>query len=310
MRKNLHPRLIGLFVVVGLTLTLLFIMFTATGSQFFSRKHYFVLYFKDAMNGLAIGAPVKFRGVVIGTVSDVLVEVKTERTDTSITVPVIIELTASKLKLIGRHDRSEEAFVDFLVKNGLRASLNTQSLISGALFIDLSFHPETPVHLVKSSMNYYQIPTLPSTGGRLSKTLQSGQAVFDSLLKLLNSGKIDQSLDVFIRALTNGETVMTNIGSQVIPATRSAKEAFDHFNQLFQRDQVDQALGHFNDAMLNSNAFFKNFNQQLAPATDKFDTAMTNFSDAMYSFNALTNYLSRHPEAVIQGKAPMRGNKS
>jgi paraquat-inducible protein B len=310
MRKNLHPRLIGLFVVIGLIIAFLLVIFTSSGAQFFSRKHYFVLYFNDTMNGLAIGAPVKFRGVTIGSVSDVLVEVKTERVDTSITVPVIIELTASKLKLIGGQERSEEAFVDFLVKKGLRARLNTQSLISGALYIDLSFHPKTPIRLVKGSMNYYQIPTLPSSSGRLSRTLQSGQAVFESLQKLLASGKIEQALDVFVRALTNGETVMTNIGGQVIPATRSAKEAFDHFNQLFQRDQVEQALGHFNDAMLNSKAFFKNFNQQLTPATDKFDTAMTSFSDAMYSFNALTNYLSRHPEAVIQGKAPMRGNKS
>ena len=60
-----------------------------------------------------------------------------------------------------------------LIKSGLRAQLNTQSLLTGLLYIELDFHPKTAAHLVKINSPYLQIPTIETDLERFTKTLQN-----------------------------------------------------------------------------------------------------------------------------------------
>jgi paraquat-inducible protein B len=103
--------------------------------------------------------------------------------------------------------------------------------------------------------------------------------------------------------------LIENLNTHLIPATSSAKNAFDHFNTLFEKDEISSTFSSIHDTMLDSRELIQNINQQIDPTADKFDMAMKEFSNAMYSVNALADYLSRHPEALIQGKAPSTEGK-
>ena len=94
MNKKISPTLIGGFVVGALALLVIAVIAFGSG-QLFRKTREFVLYFDSSVNGLRIGAPVKFRGVEIGSVKDIRFQLDE---DTQVNkIPVIIEIDLEKL---------------------------------------------------------------------------------------------------------------------------------------------------------------------------------------------------------------------
>ena len=60
----------------GLALAIASVVVLGSG-HFFKEQHLFALYFSSDVNGLKVGAPVKFRGVLIGSVTAVLLNIGT-----------------------------------------------------------------------------------------------------------------------------------------------------------------------------------------------------------------------------------------
>ena len=71
MSKQASKALIGGFVLGAVILVAAATVIFGSG-RFFSEKQVFVLYFDGAVNGLNVGAPVKFRGVTIGQVRKII----------------------------------------------------------------------------------------------------------------------------------------------------------------------------------------------------------------------------------------------
>ncbi len=179
MGKKLSPTLVGGFVVGALALVVIGIITFGSG-RLFSKTFEFVLYFDSSVNGLNIGAPVKVRGVEIGTVTNILLtldreKIKKEAAESGVRqamqrwnprIPVIIEIDAEKLTSRGATGLAltdPEAF-DALIEQGLRGQLQTESLVTGLLYIDLDFHPGSSVNVVEASVSgYKEIPTIPTT---------------------------------------------------------------------------------------------------------------------------------------------------
>jgi paraquat-inducible protein B len=61
----------------------------------FTRKLNFVMYFDSSVRGLSVGAPVEFKGIRIGTVLDVRLEVNPE--DASFLIPVLVEVEPERI---------------------------------------------------------------------------------------------------------------------------------------------------------------------------------------------------------------------
>src|SRR5205807_4801515 len=143
MGRRVSPTLIGAFVLVGTALAVAALVVFGSG-KFFHHKYRFVLYFEGSVNGLNIGAPVKFKGVEIGSVSQVLLDFENPSRD--FRIPVIIQLDADKLDQLGSNaDFDDPRVMKTAIEHGLRGQLATQSLVTGLQFVELDFHPETPV---------------------------------------------------------------------------------------------------------------------------------------------------------------------
>ena len=110
---------------------------SAAAPLFKDAKRY-VIFFEDSLEGLAVGAPVKYRGVQIGTVVDIQALFEMERD--SVDIPVVIELERCRAAAW----RTGRKTLDTLVEQGLRARLDLASLITGQLFVELSMFPGTP----------------------------------------------------------------------------------------------------------------------------------------------------------------------
>src|SRR5262247_3118194 len=89
MSKKANPTSIGLFLICGLALTVAAVLAFTSRSAFHPRQKE-ILYFSTSLKGLNPGAPVKFRGVTIGSVVEVLIRHNQSNEDFS--MPVIITI--------------------------------------------------------------------------------------------------------------------------------------------------------------------------------------------------------------------------
>ena len=94
MSKQANPTLIGIFVAGAIALIVAGILIISGGKLLLTDKTNYVLYFKGSVKGLNIGSPVSFRGVNIGTVTDIQLVVNEEESDipvsyTHLTLPTI-----------------------------------------------------------------------------------------------------------------------------------------------------------------------------------------------------------------------------
>ncbi len=174
MRKEPNKKRIGLFVVIG------FVMFIGIISKFISDKIFtndselIVMYFSESVKGLSVGSPVVFKGVQIGKVSKI--ELIADDNDLKFSIPVYVKLDASQeLKMKSDEYYYKQTVLDGFIKQGLRARLISQNLLTGQLMVELEMLPNTPVHLKNTAKDsdVLEIPTVLSPLGELSQGIQN-----------------------------------------------------------------------------------------------------------------------------------------
>ena len=102
MNKKISPTLIGAFVIGAIALLVIAIIVFGSG-RLFKQTREFVLYFETSVNGLRVGAPVKFKGVEVGSVKNIVLQLEK---DTQVArIPVIIEIDLEKLQAGGKPSR-------------------------------------------------------------------------------------------------------------------------------------------------------------------------------------------------------------
>lgn len=142
MKRN--ALMIGGFVVVAFVLTVAAILWLG-GNDLFSKQQKARVFYQGNVSGLSVGAPVNFRGVAIGQVTDIGIEMDPATLKT--TVPVALRLQPSALRLSnGKEEKSLD--LPMLVQRGLRARLASQSVVTGQKAIELDFLPNTPATML------------------------------------------------------------------------------------------------------------------------------------------------------------------
>lgn len=176
MSKKANTTAIGVFVVGAIVLVVAGIIVFG-GGRFFKDTKKFVLFFEGSMQGLGKGAPVAFKGVRVGSVTEI--KVILDSRDLSPQIPVFIEIEPDRFTEL-RGERLQElaketygrSLIEFLVEKGLRAQLDMQSLVTGQLFVNLDFFPHKPARFVNIETGFTEIPTVPSSLELISKTVE------------------------------------------------------------------------------------------------------------------------------------------
>jgi paraquat-inducible protein B len=70
-----------------------------------------------------------------------------------------------------------------LIDEGLRARLETSSLVTGQQVVQLNFFPGSPVELAQTDLPYYQLPTLPSPTQQLMSSIETAAQDLPTLIK-------------------------------------------------------------------------------------------------------------------------------
>jgi paraquat-inducible protein B len=222
----------------------------------------YVVVFSQEVRGLEKGAPVDFRGIRIGEVTNV--DGRVDTNTFNFTVRVTIELDAERFGVQALEiapgklgEAARRKLVDALVAHGVRAQLRTGSLLTGALYVALDFFPNAPPKTVDWSQQPVELPTQP---GQL-------EAVEASIARVL------EKVEKF-----PFETIGQDLRKTIVEfdaTLASARGALDNAGTLVE---PNSALG-----------------QQL-------EGTLQEVSGAARSVRVLADFLERHPEALIQGK--------
>lgn len=156
--RKANPAVIGGFVLSAVALAVVAALIFSSG-RLFQQTTRWVIYFDSSVKGLDIGAPVIFRGVQVGSVTDVAAYVDT--TQDIVATPVYIDLVNGTVRLpSGIPSKPEETIQRWIQNRGFRAQLKSQSFVTGKLYVDLGFHPGTPLHLKGIDPSVPEIPAV------------------------------------------------------------------------------------------------------------------------------------------------------
>ncbi|MGN1062748.1 MAG: MlaD family protein [Alphaproteobacteria bacterium] len=169
MTKQPNKKLIGLFLLTSLVVFAGIITNFIAGKVITNNHDLVVMYFDESVSGLNVGAPVVFMGVEIGKVVKIDLIANPDQMDFNI--PVYAKFAARKnVQLNGFRNRT--SVLNELIQKGLRARLTTQSYLTGQLMIELEMLPGTPIVLKHEDSDLFEIPTILSQMGQLSKGIQ------------------------------------------------------------------------------------------------------------------------------------------
>ncbi|UCD56920.1 MAG: MCE family protein [Candidatus Hydrogenedentota bacterium] len=326
MGKRANPTVIGAFVLGAVVLVVIGIVVFGSG-RFFKEKTKWVLFFEDPLGGLAVGSPVNFKGVQVGSVTDIQVHYNPE--DLSMLLPVYIEVEPDRTVNIARTDEPPVRSFEEFIERGLRAQLKTQSLLTGQLGIELDFHPDKPVRLVDVETEYPQIPTIPTTITEITKKLEdlpfeelidSALDMIESIDRLVDSVELAGAISSFEQVMKDADRLVKNVDTHVEPLATSLDETIRDTQRLVRNidgevqpiaTSVEETLEDARMALQRAEQALSNIEGATAEESTisyELTRALREASAAARSLRLMTDYIERHPESLLRGKRGPTGD--
>jgi paraquat-inducible protein B len=333
MNKKISPTLIGGFVLGALALLVIAVIAFGSGRLFRKTKE-FVVYFDRDVNGLNIGAPVKFKGVEVGSVKNILLQL-----DQSLEVPSIPVLFEIDLKKITSRGATltlleDPAALKAAIDRGLRAQLRTESLVTGVLYIGIDLFPGTPVKFVQAAGSKYpEIPAVPTTLERVEVTageilaklsevdfkgmMDSVSRAVDGVGQLVNSPalksalqRLDQMMPQIDEAIAEIRKTTGNLDGNITTLSANLEQTSDAARGAMQQasltmKQTDAALKEAEAAMIN----IRGISDPDSITFYELGRSLREVSAAARSLRLLSDSVQRNPRSLIFGKPDMREGK-
>ena len=321
MSKKVNPTTLGVFIAVGLVLgvggLLLF-----SSNRLFSRRTKFITYFDSNLNGLQEGAPVKYRGVTIGSVYRLMIHFNQAAGDTA--MPVIIEIQEDLIRqrLAGATMFTSLSDIRDEVDHGLRTTLETESLVTGVLYVSLEVQKDARPPVYHEQGNAYgEIPSRSTEIQQLMKNLARLDIAgledkisalvsrIDSILTGLNLGQITEGV-------TNTLASVNRVASapDLTNSFTSLKRALDEYHLLAEKlnsrvdplaDGATNTLAQASAALSEIRYGVRNLRDMLAPDAalrHNLELTLEQLTSAGQSLSELADYYRNHPNAIITGR--------
>ncbi len=328
MSKKASPTLVGLFVLGAIFIAVGAIVFFGT-TKLFTEEKTFVCFFKESVTGLQVGAAVKFKGVPIGQVTKIQIRFNPDATTY---IKILFEINADLLvnNLGADVNIFDAAEGRKQIERGLRATLKSESLITGMLYLELDYHPDAPPPVFlqdeKSSAGeerYAEMPTLPSTIEAIienaSKAIAKLSKIdFESIGKNLENlvATADKSLSEaqfgeLSRAVQGAANSINELASspdlkQAVVAARGALNDLSETLITLQKQidpvamQFTKTLGGLDQAAVQVDSALAVHGDLRSQLTD----TLGELGEMAQALQRLSEFLERNPNSIIFGRKP------
>jgi paraquat-inducible protein B len=237
MSEARKPFMIGAFLLGGLVLLVAGIMLLSRDSWFAQPSEY-VVYFTGSLDGLDVGADVTYRGVKVGTVREIRLSYDRQLKD--VVMPVVVRIDSPNGKGDGK--RGFDQFIGQLVERGLRAQLQTPSLLTGKAIVALDMYPREPGYV--RSPHDLDLPTIPSVPSRIDQIADvlrelaaslrqlplqemavSAQRTLEAMERLTNSAELQQGLQSMSQLLAKLDRLSGKLEQQLPPIMDNVQQS-------------------------------------------------------------------------------------
>ena len=318
MSEKPHTVAIGAFVFGALLIAVSAIIF-ALGTGFGKERSTVVMVFEGSVKGLSLGAPVALRGVQIGQVTDI--ELILDSDTSELIMLVEAQLTGENVRRTGTNT---EGLTEELISRGLRAQLNTQSILTGLLYVQLDFHPESALILATIDSPHLQIPTIPTELEQLTRELES-----IDLAKMANDlEEIAEGVNAFVSSesfqnmpaqlqatLASVTDLSEQLQGQLASSGPKLDEVLDGAALTFDTANTElplvaEMVSSNLDALKQAIAAFERGMQNIEELVDydsatvhELNRALRDISDAGRALQQLGRALEEQPESLIRGRS-------
>jgi paraquat-inducible protein B len=339
MSRQASPTTIGVFVLGALLLLLVGIVVFGSG-KFFADTIKAVMYFQGDLNGLDTGASVAYEGVPIGTVTDLGVVLDPQ--DLSARTPVVVEIRRDRLRVKGGESampRKGEAIKSMVEEKGLRAQLQSESLVTGQKFIQLAYNSEVPParFVLDPLTNLPEIPTVPTPLQEAQAVLRKGliklgelpleqivtslNSTLQGIDRLVNAPEVTASLRELKTALTDAQQLIQHMDKRLEVALASFTTTMGSTNKLAEDmskltrnvdGRVPEVVTSVTDIAKSAQNTLEHAQQTLTSMNGAIEPnsavryemvkALRDLSDTARALRALADYLERYPNAVLFGR--------
>ena len=235
-----------------------------------------VMDFNQSLRGLAVGAPVDFRGIVLGEVTNIGIDYdpKTKNFTMPVTMSIFPERLGRRFResIESKGEPARREIVERLVARGLRGQLRTGNLLTSQLYVALDFFPKAPAVKIDAARVPLELPTV-------ANELEELQVQVADIAKKLDKVPFEQIGKNLNSTLANADRLFKQLDSQVMPEARdtlsAAKQTFSAAEATLQQD---------------------------SPMQSDVRGALKELTRTLQSLNALSDYLERHPESLLKGK--------
>ncbi len=316
--KKTNPKLIGAFVIGGLVLVITALVLFSS-QDLFTPKRFFVAYFHQSVNGLNVGAPMRFRGIPVGEVLkiDGVYDPATGNMIPRITLEFHPETMENAYV-----EEGEYTLLPFLLASGMRASLKSASLLTGQLYVSLDFYPGTPERYLGSGIDEYpELPTLDSgldqviaklTELPIEELIAHLNGALAAAEDLLRHPRVEESLAALPILLTDVDLTVVDLkrfmnrdlvavageASQTLVAARSALQSLSTAITEESLVQVNSTLTEFEETL----QLLQERLDANEPLMHELTAALREIGSAARSVRDLADVLEEHPESLVRGK--------
>ncbi|RQY76910.1 MCE family protein, partial [Burkholderia stagnalis] len=196
-----------------------------------------VMDFNQSLRGLAVGAPVDFRGIVLGEVTNIGIDYdpKTKNFTMPVTMSIFPERLGRRFResIESKGEPARREIVERLVARGLRGQLRTGNLLTSQLYVALDFFPKAPAVKIDAARVPLELPTV-------ANELEELQVQVADIAKKLDKVPFEQIGKNLNSTLANADRLFKQLDSQVMPEARdtlsAAKQTFSAAEATLQQD--------------------------------------------------------------------------
>ena len=253
----------------------------------FTQRIPYLVHFDGSVRGLRAGAPVEFRGIRVGTVTDVRLEI--DPAQDTVRIPVTLEIEPQRFG-VERAPKEPYAVMAALIERGLQAQLSSLATCDRGALVDLDFHPESPPAKLDRSGTCPEIPAIPA---QLEALEASVTAVLSKLAALplpdlvADLRRTIQSVDALVSSPDTG---------QAVAAPTQAAVRLDGLIGT-----LDQRPGRCSSRRSRRSLRRTGWSGRIAGAS-RPERPAQGADGAARSIRVFADYLERHPDALIRGK--------
>ena len=317
MSHRINPTLIGAFVVGAIALIIAAFLLIGNVGLFEDREKV-IMYFTGTVEGLNKGAPVNVRGVKVGSVIDIDIEI--HPLDGEFFIPVIVQFepdAVQDVQAIELADPDKDRLDYLIEEHGLRAQLKLLSILTSQMAIELDYHPGTEIHY-HGDGELPEIPTVPMAFEKLGKKLQDvpiDQILNDITATLASINQIISSPDAMELMSTLNNTMKTidelarNINNNLQPLADNTNDTLQSINSLAQNinSNVQPLTDNTKIALLDAQKALRKLEALLNEDSTQLynlNIALEEIVSAARSIRIFAETIERQPETLLRGKNP------